>query len=124
MTQPVFDPALIQETFARTRPLGVPVLMGVMPLLSSKNAEYLHNEVPGIVIPDPIRERLRNKEPADALMEGVEVARELIEAVLERFTGIYLITPFMRFDVTAGLTQYIRAQHRGLPATTGSSLQA
>ena len=116
MTQPVFDPALVKETFTRTQPLGIPVLVGVMPLLSSKNAEYLHNEVPGIVIPDPIRDRLRNQDTAGALAAGLTIARELAECVLESFTGIYLITPFMRFDVTANLTQHIRAQHLGRPA--------
>jgi homocysteine S-methyltransferase len=112
MTQPVFDPALVRTTDERTRELGLPVLVGVMPLLSSKNAEYLHNEVPGISIPESVRERLRNKEGARATAEGLSIARELAETVLERFTGIYLITPLMRFDVTASLCRHLREWHR------------
>ena len=110
MTQPVFDPALVRLTAERTKHLGVPVLVGVMPLLNSRNAEFLHNEVPGIVIPDPIRERLRGKEGAEANAEGVLIARELCESVLEHFHGIYLITPLMRFDLTVALSSFVREQ--------------
>ena len=60
MTQPVFDLELARRTVARLKPLGVPIFLGVMPLLSSRNAEFLHNEVPGIKIAEPLRERLRH----------------------------------------------------------------
>jgi methionine synthase I (cobalamin-dependent)/5,10-methylenetetrahydrofolate reductase len=112
MTQPIFDPALVKATFERTRGFGVPILLGVMPLLNQRNAEFLHNEVPGITIPDPIRERLRGKDGPDGHEEGLRIANELCEAILESFTGIYLITPWMRFDLTARLSRFIRDQAR------------
>jgi homocysteine S-methyltransferase len=108
MTQPVFDASLVKATAERTRQFNVPVLLGVMPLLSSRNAEFLHNEVPGIVIPDNVRDRLRGKDGAEGNEEGLAIARQLCESVLDHFKGIYLITPLMRFDLTVRLSCYIR----------------
>jgi len=101
MTQPIFDPALARITREKTRELGVPVLVGVMPLLNSRNAEFLHNEVPGIVIPEGMRDRLRGKEGAEANAEGLAIARDLCDAVLEHFPASILITPLMRYDLTS-----------------------
>ena len=104
MTQPVFDVALARKTVERLRPLGVPVFLGVMPLLSSRNAEFLHNEVPGIKIDDAVRERLRHcADDAAATQIGLEVAREVRQVALEAFRGVYLITPFLRYDVSVEL---------------------
>ncbi|MSU64482.1 MAG: hypothetical protein EXS31_19190 [Pedosphaera sp.] len=108
MTQPIFDPALARVTFEKTRAFGVPILVGVMPLLNARNTEFLHNEVPGIVIPDSIRERMRGKEGPVGNSEGLAVARNLCDAVLEFFSGIYLITPLMRYDLTVELSRYVR----------------
>jgi homocysteine S-methyltransferase len=104
MTQPVFDVELARKTVARLRPLGVPVFLGVMPLLSSRNAEFLHNEVPGIKIADRLREKLRHcSDDAAATRLGLEVAREIRQIALEAFRGVYLITPFLRYDVSVSL---------------------
>ena len=110
MTQPIFDPVLAKLTHEKTRHLGVPVLVGVMPLLNTRNAEFLHNEVPGIIIPDSVRERMRGREGAQGNAAGLAVARELCDAVLEHFQGIYLITPLLRFDLTAELSRHVRSQ--------------
>jgi methionine synthase I (cobalamin-dependent)/5,10-methylenetetrahydrofolate reductase len=104
MTQPVFDTALAQKTVARLKPLGVPVFLGVMPLLSSRNAEFLHNEVPGIKIDESLREKLRHcGDDASATRLGLEVAREVRNVALETFRGVYLITPFLRYEVSVDL---------------------
>jgi methionine synthase / methylenetetrahydrofolate reductase(NADPH) len=104
MTQPVFDIELARKTAARLKPLGIPVFLGVMPLLSSRNAEFLHNEVPGIKIADALRERLRHcGDDAAATRVGLEVAREVRQVALEAFGGVYLITPFLRYDVSVDL---------------------
>ena len=104
MTQPVFDVALARKTVERLKPLGVPVFLGVMPLLSSRNAEFLHNEVPGIKIADPVRERLRLcSDDKSATKIGLEVAREVRDVALEGFNGVYLITPFLRYEVSVEL---------------------
>jgi homocysteine S-methyltransferase len=104
MTQPVFDVEMAQRTAARLKPLGVPIFLGVMPLMSSRNAEFLHNEVPGIKIADPLRERLRHcADDAAATKIGLEVAREIRNVALEAFNGVYLITPFLRYEVSVEL---------------------
>jgi homocysteine S-methyltransferase len=104
MTQPVFDADLARRTVARLRPLGVPVFLGVMPLLSSRNAEFLHNEVPGIKIAESLREKLRHApDDAAATRLGLEIAREVRDIALEAFRGVYLITPFLRYDVSVEL---------------------
>ncbi|EEF59462.1 bifunctional homocysteine S-methyltransferase/methylenetetrahydrofolate reductase [Pedosphaera parvula] len=112
MTQPIFDPVLAKVTHEKTKGLGVPVLVGVMPLLNSRNAEFLHNEVPGIIIPEMTRDRLRGKEGAQANAEGLAISRELCDAVLDCFNGIYLITPLMRYDLTVELSRYVREHVR------------
>jgi len=89
---------------ARLKPLGVPVFLGVMPLLSSRNAEFLHNEVPGIKIADELREKLRHAPDDKAATQlGLEVAREVRDIAIEAFNGVYLITPFLRYDVSVEL---------------------
>jgi len=104
MTQPVFDIGLAHDTVARLKPLGVPVFLGIMPLLSSRNAEFLHNEVPGIKIAEPLRERLRQcADDQAATRIGLEVAREVRDVALEAFRGVYLITPFLRYEVSVDL---------------------
>ena len=114
MTQPIFDPALARLTREKTKHLDVPVLVGVMPLLNTRNTEFLHNEVPGINIPDAIRERMRGKEGAEGNAVGLAIARELCDEILAQFPGIYLITPLLRFDLTVELSRHVRDQERKL----------
>ena len=80
-----------------------------MPLTSSQNAEFLHNEVPGIKLTDEVRARMNladgNRETVNT--KGLEIAKELIDVALEYFHGIYLVTPLMRYDITVHLTEYI-----------------
>ncbi|HWL53401.1 MAG TPA: bifunctional homocysteine S-methyltransferase/methylenetetrahydrofolate reductase [Chthoniobacteraceae bacterium] len=108
MTQPVFDPALAVETARRLGPLGIPVFVGVWPLLNGRQTEFLHNEVPGITIPDPIRARMAGLEGEAGKNKGLEIAREMATAVLDHFPGIYLITPFLNYELTVELTQFVR----------------
>jgi methionine synthase / methylenetetrahydrofolate reductase (NADH) len=108
MTQPVFDCQLVKTLHERTRHLGVPVFTGVWPLLTGRNTEFLHNEVPGIIIPDPIRSRMAGKEGPEGRRIGTTIAKEVAESILEYFPGVYLITPFLAYDTTAELAQHIR----------------
>ncbi|VVM07139.1 methylenetetrahydrofolate reductase (NADPH),mmuM, BHMT2; homocysteine S-methyltransferase [Methylacidimicrobium cyclopophantes] len=105
MTQPVFDAERIRKSAERLKPLGIPVFVGVMPVLNSRNAEFLHNEVPGISIPEGVRERLRHLEGPKAAEVGLELARSLAETVLECFGAVYLITPFLRYDLSVRLLE-------------------
>lgn len=107
MTQPVYDPVLIEKIAEATRHLDVPIFIGIMPLASGRNAEYLHNEVPGIQLSDEVRRRMSGLEGPAGRAEGVAIAKELLDAALPHFNGIYLITPFMFYEMTASLTEYV-----------------
>ncbi|MCB9596414.1 MAG: bifunctional homocysteine S-methyltransferase/methylenetetrahydrofolate reductase [Sandaracinaceae bacterium] len=100
MTQPVYDPAVLDRFLADVKPLGLPVLVGLLPLASYRNAEFLHNEVPGMSIPEDIRERMRKAgSGADGRAEGVRIAREMLSAVKDRVDGAYIMPPFNRYEL-------------------------
>jgi homocysteine S-methyltransferase len=104
MTQPIYDLEPLERFFARFGPVEVPILLGLMPLHSSKHAEYLHNEVPGISIPEAARARLR--EAGERAREvGIEMAREVALAARERglVQGCYLVPSYGRYDLVGDL---------------------
>ncbi|WP_237163250.1 bifunctional homocysteine S-methyltransferase/methylenetetrahydrofolate reductase [Paenibacillus sp. BIHB 4019] len=107
MTQPVYDPALIKQVAEATKHLPIPVFIGIMPLASGRNAEYLHNEVPGIQLSDEVRQRMAGLEGEAGRAEGVRIAKELLDEAVLHFKGIYLITPFMFYDMAVQLTEYV-----------------
>ena len=100
MTQPIFQTELLEEALRRIAHLALPVLVGVLPLVSYKNAEFLHNEVPGMRIPDEIRERMRRTPGGEAARrEGVKIAREMLFAVRDHVQGAYLMPPLGRYEL-------------------------
>ena len=107
-TQPVYDTARAIAMAESTAHLGIPLLLGIMPLTGERNCEYLHNEVPGIVIPDEIRLRMRGKEKSEGAAEGLRIALELIESVRGGVNGYYIIAPFGRHEVARELVRAIR----------------
>ena len=98
-TQPVYDIEVLESFFARTRS-PIPVVVGILPLHSSRHAEFLHNEVPGITVPDDVRRRMREAGER-ALRVGIETAQALVRDVRGRFAGAYLMPSFGRFEVVA-----------------------
>src|SRR5437764_8287123 len=108
MTQPVFDLALVGETRRRTAHLNVPIFVGVWPLRSARQADFLHNEVPGIIVPDKVRKRMTAEGPATEQENGMKIAREIVSAVTAEFSGVYLITPFLHFESTCALARFAR----------------
>jgi len=110
MTQPVFETRLVEEMHKRTKHVGVPIFTGVWPLLNGRQAEFLHNEVPGIVIPDHVRAQMAGKEGAEGRAKGVELAKDICRATLDLFPGVYLITPFLHYDTTVELSQFVRSE--------------
>ncbi|WML30293.1 bifunctional homocysteine S-methyltransferase/methylenetetrahydrofolate reductase [Neobacillus sp. OS1-32] len=110
ISQPVFSEEKLLEVYENTKHLETPIYIGLMPLTSSKNAEFLHNEVPGIKIADSIREQMfaYNNDPEQAAREGIEITKQLIDAALDLFNGIYLITPFLRYELTLELAHYAK----------------
>lgn len=107
-TQPLFDLERLETMLRLTEGIGIPILPGILPLVSERNAEFLHNEVPGIVIPDRIRARMRGKAKEEGVREGLAIAREFIDAARDRVGGFYIIPPFGNHRVAAELVRYIR----------------
>ncbi|GIM46710.1 bifunctional homocysteine S-methyltransferase/5,10-methylenetetrahydrofolate reductase [Collibacillus ludicampi] len=114
MTQPVYDMNLIEEIYQATKHLPIPIFIGIMPLVSARNAEFLHNEVPGISLPLEVRQRMAAYEGERAREEGIAIASELLEQGMRFFHGIYLMTPFMRYEMTVELCK--RAVERAYAA--------
>jgi homocysteine S-methyltransferase len=100
MTQPVYDPQVLERFLDDCAPLGLPVLVGLLPLASYRNAEFLHNEVPGMQVPDAVRERMRRAgSGASARKEGVAIAREMLSGVRHRVAGAYIMPPLERHEL-------------------------
>lgn len=110
MTQPVFETRLVEETARRTAHFGVPVFVGVWPLLNGRQALFLHNEVPGISIPGPIMSRMEGLEGAEGRKEGVAIAKEVTRSVLDHFPGVYFMTPFLAYQTTEELSAFVRGR--------------
>ncbi|MDI1446194.1 bifunctional homocysteine S-methyltransferase/methylenetetrahydrofolate reductase [Polyangium sp. 6x1] len=100
MTQPVYDPAVLDRFLKDAEPLELPVLVGILPLASHKNAEFLHNEVPGMQIPKDVRDRMQRAGSGPAARkEGVAIAREMLAAVRNRVAGAYIMPPLGRYEL-------------------------
>ncbi len=110
MTQPVYDAETIVAIHEATRHIPIPIFLGIMPLTSLRNAEFLHNEVPGIKLSPMALERMRRVQGEAARREGIAMAKELIDVALPYFRGIYLITPFNYYRMTVELTRYVHEQ--------------
>jgi homocysteine S-methyltransferase len=108
MTQPVYDPELIVRLYEATEHLQIPIFIGIMPFTSGRNAEYLHNEVPGISLSENVRQRMSGLEGEAGRNVSLEISKEIIDVVMAKFHGIYLITPFMAYEMTVELTRYVR----------------
>ena len=106
MTQPVFDVETARRVTESARPLGVPLMLGVMPLVSERNAEFLHHEVPGIDVPESIRERMKGKRGEAGRAEGVQISKELMEEIAPEVQGFYMITPMNRYEMISELTRF------------------
>lgn len=102
ITQPIFDPAALFRflDLVEALPRRIPVVAGVWPLISYKNAEFMRNEVPGVTVPDAIMERMsRCTSKDDGIVAGIEIAREICEAISKRVAGYQVSAPLGRLDI-------------------------
>lgn len=107
MLQPIYDPAILYEFLEKARlPANIPLVLGVMPLVSYRQALYLHNEVPGINIPTPILEQLASHHDGQAL--GSELAIQLIDDLSHIVSGVYLVPSYNRVASLVPIIQHIR----------------
>ncbi|MGE5186247.1 MAG: bifunctional homocysteine S-methyltransferase/methylenetetrahydrofolate reductase [Acidobacteriota bacterium] len=116
MTQPVYDPRTLERFLDDAAPLGLPVMVGILPLASHRNAEFLHNEVPGMSIPAEYRERMAKvgQGPA-ARAEGIQIAQEALAAVKHRVAGAYVMPPFNRVDAALAVLEVARDRWQAIP---------
>ncbi len=98
-TQPVYDLEVLERFFAHA-PSPIPVVVGILPLHSSRHAEFLHNEVPGISVPENVRGQMREAGER-GLRIGIETAQALVHGLRGRYAGAYLMPSFGRFEVVA-----------------------
>ncbi len=97
-TQPLYEMRTLEQFLRRIEQYRLPVMLGLLPLRSYKHAEFLHNEIPGMVIPDWIREQLRGAgDRAGSL--GVEFAVRFLNEAKGAIAGVYMMPPFKKYDM-------------------------
>ncbi len=102
VTQPIFDIGLLENFLKRVESHRVPILAGIWPLWSLRNAEFLHNEVPGVNIPPDIMERMRRAQDVGAeraRREGVEIAQEILTSVKGIVQGVQISPPLGKYEL-------------------------
>jgi len=102
VTQPVFDPPQLERFLKRVEQYRIPIVAGIWPLVSLRNAEFLANEVPGVTVPEEVLQRMRKageKGKEAALQEGVAIAREMFVQVRQLVQGVQVSAPFGRVEV-------------------------
>ena len=102
VTQPVFDTAQLESFVARIADTHIPVVAGIWPLVSVRNAEFLANEVPGVTVPPAIIDRMRRaseKSKDHAVAEGIAIAREMLERVRPVVQGVQVSAPFGKVEL-------------------------
>jgi len=107
VTQPVFDLDLLEAFLKRTVQFGIPVIAGIWPLTSFRNAEFMVNEL-RVPVPELYMERMRNADNAEAARaEGVAIAREMVQRVRPLVAGVQLSAPFGRYQTAIDVAQAI-----------------
>ncbi|HEX9591967.1 MAG TPA: bifunctional homocysteine S-methyltransferase/methylenetetrahydrofolate reductase [bacterium] len=102
ITQPVFDPAVLLRFMERIATFRIPILAGIWPLVSFRNAEFMANEVPGVVVPAQVLERMRaasDRSKEAARDAGLAIARETLTAVKHAVQGVQVSAPFGRVEL-------------------------
>ena len=108
VTQNVFDEKILDNFVEKTGRFGLPVIVGVLPLHNSRHAEFHHKEVPGMQIPDAVRERMSRAGDEHGPKEGQAMARDFLAFCRERCAGVYLVPSFGRYDLAAELIAEIK----------------
>jgi methionine synthase I (cobalamin-dependent)/5,10-methylenetetrahydrofolate reductase len=99
ITQPVFDPRILERFVRRISHVKVPLICGIWPLVSYRNAEFMNNEVPGASVPAEILERMRKAATKEeAFAEGIAIARETYRRVRDGVAGVQLAAPLGRIE--------------------------
>ncbi|HEY3313271.1 MAG TPA: bifunctional homocysteine S-methyltransferase/methylenetetrahydrofolate reductase [Anaerolineales bacterium] len=113
LTQPIFDPQLAEKFLkhyaSEYGSLEKPVLVGILPLFSTRHVNFLQHEVPGVSIPSPIRKRMESAGEA-GVAEGIRITAELVEQIKTWAQGIYIMPQFNRYDVAAEMIDAVKVR--------------
>jgi methionine synthase I (cobalamin-dependent)/5,10-methylenetetrahydrofolate reductase len=116
MTQPIYELTPLTRFLERVGKPSLPLILGCIPLHSSRHAEFLHNEVPGITIPEEVRARMRVAGERGH-EEGLRLAQELLTQARSLVQGVYLLPSYGRYDIVARLTRMLKATTSPCPAS-------
>jgi homocysteine S-methyltransferase len=108
VTQPVFDATQLENFLRRTEGARIPIVAGIWPLVSVRNAEFLANEVPGVSVPDAVIARMRaagEKSKEHAIAEGIAIAREMLDRVRGAVQGVQVSAPFGKVELALEVFQ-------------------
>jgi methionine synthase / methylenetetrahydrofolate reductase (NADH) len=112
LTQPIFDPSVLERFLKRIEDCKIPVIAGILPLTSYKTAEFFSNEVPGCTVPEPILNRLRHIDNAEAARaEGIRIAQEILERIQGMVQGIQIRGPLEDYKTAIEILS-----HKGINA--------
>jgi 5,10-methylenetetrahydrofolate reductase len=106
-TQPLFDRTTVENSLNRVASFcRIPILVGILPLRSAKHAEFIHNEIPDMTVPESVREAMR-KSGTEGARVGVEIAQRFLLDVKPLVQGVYLMPPFNRFDMAVDVLKVL-----------------
>ena len=97
-TQPIYEMKTLEKLLRRIEQWKIPVMLGVLPLRGAKHAEFLHNEIPGMAIPENIREEFRHA-GAKAQSLGIDIAVAFLREARSHVAGVYLMPPFKKYEI-------------------------
>jgi homocysteine S-methyltransferase len=102
ITQPVFDSVQLEKFLETVGPDSIPIVAGIWPLVSARNAEFLANEVPGVTVPKAVIDRMRRaseQSKEHAVAEGIAIAREMLDRVRGIVQGVQVSAPFGKIEL-------------------------
>src|SRR5690606_15089332 len=126
ITQPVFDVAQLFRFLERIDREGIriPIIAGVWPLVSARNAEFLANEVPGVVVPNAVVERMRKasaRGKEEAVEEGIRIAQEMLREALPAIQGVQVSAPFGRVPLALRVFEVLPGREQGAVARAATA---
>ena len=109
MTQPLFTREAVEEMIEKTSHIDMLIFPGIFPVISARNAEFLHNEVPGITVPRELRRTLASYEQvADQRKAALEYTRELVESIAPVVDGLYFVSPLNKWEIALEFVRQVR----------------
>jgi homocysteine S-methyltransferase len=106
ITQPVFDPDALLRFLDEVQAYNIPIIAGIWPLISYRNAAFMRNEVPGVIVPDAVMDRMASVESREGqLAAGIEIASESVARIRDRVAGIQVSAPFGRIETSLAVIE-------------------